>query len=120
MNCCEKLLTAAQKISPCECSGAGWCERHKMQKVPHFAMLCRTNIQYFEQYENGIGPGQNVSPIAPQPHIIGLGDVVAWAIRVTTLGRVKPWPGCGCQARKAWLNKIQLWPIRWPWRRHAP
>ena len=40
---------------------------------------------------------------------VGLGDVVASAIRIATLGMVAPTPDCGCDQRKAWLNNLWSW-----------
>ena len=102
---CDRILEATQRITGCDCPLAGWCARHKMNKLPHFHVLCKTHIGYFEQYEEGYGPGQNA---AKPNRVIGLGDAVAWMIRVLTLGLVKP---CmGCESRMAWLNqKVPLW-----------
>ena len=38
----------------------------------------------------------------------GLGDLVEKVIQVVTFGMIKKAPGCGCDARKKWLNN--LWP----------
>lgn len=38
----------------------------------------------------------------------GLGDIVEKVIQIATFGLLKKGPGCGCEARKQWLNK--LWP----------
>ena len=34
-----------------------------------------------------------------------LGDAVAWAL---SLIGIKPWEGCGCKSRQAWLNRWSL------------
>jgi hypothetical protein len=53
-------------------------------------------------------------PTMPKLFTLGLGDVVAFVIRVVTLGLVKMCTKCG--GRKSWLNRhVPLWPIRWPW-----
>ncbi len=39
---------------------------------------------------------------------LGIGDLVAWTIRVVTFGRLKMCDGC--EGRKAWLNRFRLWP----------
>jgi hypothetical protein len=46
---------------------------------------------------------------------IGLGDVVAGAIKVATMGLIPETVDCGCEKRKAWLNKLFSWK-RW-WRK---
>lgn len=52
---------------------------------------------------------------------LGLGNVLAFWIRVATLGLLKPWPGCHCESRRATLNRWGLWlPRCWPGRRKAP
>jgi hypothetical protein len=113
MGCgCQKVLEAATVVTPCECAVAGWCERHKMHKVPHYHKLCRTHLGYFAQYEAGRGPGQLAGTGTQQTPLrtFGLGDAVAWIIRVATFGRVKP---CmACKSRMARLNRLlTLWPI---------
>lgn len=42
----------------CECEGPGWCERHQCSKSRLRYDLCRTNIAFFQMWENGHGPGQ--------------------------------------------------------------
>ncbi|WP_198000923.1 glycosyltransferase [Gimesia fumaroli] len=44
----------------CECASPGWCERHQCKKHPHFHKLCQTRTDYFELWEKGAGPGQNL------------------------------------------------------------
>lgn len=41
------------KVTPCECTKPGWCERHQCEKSRHFYELCRRRQDYFEQFENG-------------------------------------------------------------------
>ncbi len=139
MSCCEAIIQAATQTTPCECLAMGYCVRHKCNKAAHFHKLCKTNIGYFEQYERGEGPGQN---LPPQLFTLGLGDIIEWALlklacgdekRLVAIGiradRFIEWISrgkfkaandgtCGCPQRKAWLNRVfPLWPIRWPlWR----
>lgn len=47
--------------------------------------------------------------------VVGLGDIVATAIKWVTLGRLKQKPGCGCKARQDRLNRWWSW-----WRKKAP
>ena len=44
----------------CECAAPGWCERHQCKKHPHFHKLCQTRSDYFQLWEKGAGPGQNL------------------------------------------------------------
>ena len=41
------------KVTPCECSKPGWCERHQCEKPRHFYELCRRRQDYFDLFENG-------------------------------------------------------------------
>jgi hypothetical protein len=48
-------------VNECQCAipGGGYCERHKVRKPQHFVNLCRTNLAYFQAWEEGRGPGQS-------------------------------------------------------------
>jgi hypothetical protein len=121
MSCCGKngsvspIYSVIHTVTSCECTGPGFCARHKCDKPEHLYNLCRTHLGYFQQYENGTGPGQSAAE-RRSDHVvpllnrvtIGLGDVVAWLIRVATFGKLKMCSAC--QGRKARLNKIRLWP----------
>ncbi|QDU10755.1 glycosyltransferase [Gimesia aquarii] len=48
----------------CECAEPGWCERHQCKKHPHFHKLCQTRTDYFELWEKGAGPGQNLQAVS--------------------------------------------------------
>ena len=45
----------------CECSHAGWCARHGIEKSAHWHHLCKTREDYFLQWEEGRGPGQHAA-----------------------------------------------------------
>jgi hypothetical protein len=47
-------------VTPCECDipGGGYCRRHDVNKTQHWVKLCRTNVAYFQLWEDGCGPGQ--------------------------------------------------------------
>jgi hypothetical protein len=55
----------------CECSGPGFCPRHKVVKSAHWVKLCQTRQNYFNVWEAGRGPGQavpkNPAPAEPPP-----------------------------------------------------
>jgi hypothetical protein len=53
-------MSSEQKnaVTPCECTQAGWCPRHQCEKTEHWVHLCQTRPDYFELYEQGLGPGQ--------------------------------------------------------------
>ena len=44
--------------TPCTCPLAGYCDKHHMNKNPHFHHLCQTNEKYFNMWERCVGPGQ--------------------------------------------------------------
>ena len=110
---CDCLAAVTRSVTGCVCDAPGNCPRHGCAKTPHFHQLCRTRPEYFSLYEEGRGPGCVLGSIARAATVssrgqFGLGDLVAWCLGL--IG-VRPWPGCGCSARKAWLNRVVLW--RW-------
>jgi len=46
------------RITPCQCEGPGWCERHQCYKSPMWFSQCRLSPQLFALWEEGRGPGQ--------------------------------------------------------------
>jgi len=44
----------------CECDGPGFCQRHGIMKSVHWWHLCQTSEKYFQAWEDGRGPGQNL------------------------------------------------------------
>lgn len=40
-------------MTPCECSGPGWCARHGCEKLAPYYHLCRRNRRYFDAWEAG-------------------------------------------------------------------
>lgn len=42
----------------CVCTGAGFCERHNIEKTPHMHKLCQNHAGYFKMWEECRGPGQ--------------------------------------------------------------
>jgi len=49
------------RVTECECESPGWCERHQCNKPAAMFLLCRTRQEYFQLWEEGTGPGQNVA-----------------------------------------------------------
>jgi len=49
----------SQKITPCECPMAGYCERHGIEKSSHLHKLCSQHLGYFKMWEECRGPKQN-------------------------------------------------------------
>ena len=39
----------------------GWCDRHKMRKTAQWVRLCQSHDGYWEAWEHGHGPGQNIA-----------------------------------------------------------
>lgn len=48
-------------VTPCECEGPGWCERHKCHKTRLLFQMCRRLPAYFKSWEKGRGLGQHDS-----------------------------------------------------------
>ena len=48
-------------VTPCECEGPGWCERHKCYKTRLLFQMCRRLPTYFTSWEEGRGLGQRES-----------------------------------------------------------
>ena len=46
-------------MTKCECPIAGFCQRHKMNKSEHWRYLCQEHENYFQAWEQGVGPGQD-------------------------------------------------------------
>lgn len=53
-------------MTDCQCTGPGWCERHKLQKSAHMVHLCQTRQNYLQAWEEGRGPGQLKSTGEPR------------------------------------------------------
>jgi hypothetical protein len=50
-------------VTPCQCHGAGWCERHQCEKSEYWWQLCRRREDWFRLWEQGRGPGQQPAAI---------------------------------------------------------
>ena len=59
----EKMKPKQSAQTDCECATPGWCDRHQCKKHPHFHKLCQARTDYFELWEKGAGPGQNLQPV---------------------------------------------------------
>lgn len=44
----------------CQCTLAGWCERHNVKKTANHVRLCQQGGDYWHAWERGSGPGQAV------------------------------------------------------------
>jgi len=51
----------------CVCPVAMYCQRHNMQKTPHFHKLCQNHQGYFNMWEQCKGPGQNPNDCSSKP-----------------------------------------------------
>lgn len=56
----------SEKITPCECPMAGFCNRHGVQKSAHLHKLCKGHIGYFTMWEECRGPNQNPNDCVKQ------------------------------------------------------
>ena len=55
------------------------CDRHQCWKTEHWHMLCRTREDYFQLWEHGVGPGQNL------PEVVNSGTAPSLAKRTWNL-----------------------------------
>jgi hypothetical protein len=44
------------RTTPCECTGPGWCERHRCLKFTELFEQCQANQHWFDRWERGEGP----------------------------------------------------------------
>lgn len=58
-------------MTPCDCTGPGFCERHGCHKSRHWWRLCRSRFDRFQEWEAGDGPGQESGSILNQLRIGG-------------------------------------------------
>jgi len=50
--------TTSTLPSECTCPLAGFCERHNVNKHPHWWELCQSRLDYRDKWDEGNGPGQ--------------------------------------------------------------
>lgn len=110
-------------MTGCVCKEPGWCVRHQCHKHARWHELCQTDEGYFEAWEAGRGPGQNLPVVRPEarvkkPSKYGWGDAVTVALKSIGITEerykeVKQMfglpPTCGCPQRREWLNKVGRW-----------
>lgn len=62
-------------LTPCECTEAGWCERHRCEKSEIAHQLCRHRADYFQLWEQGIDPfRREATATLPLPRCQHRGD----------------------------------------------
>ncbi len=49
------------RVTECECTQAGWCERHQCMKSSYLFQFCRRSTRLFRNWEEGNGPGQHIA-----------------------------------------------------------
>jgi hypothetical protein len=67
------------RVTDCECTGPGWCERHQCEKSLYWYRLCQRKPSFFKAWEAGRGPGQIVGPPSasqPQAPCVSRGEVL--------------------------------------------
>ena len=99
-----------------------FCERHQVVKTRSLYELCDQRHDYFQLWEDGVGPFQGTQGI-PKPEegsspekeeaskeSIGLGDTIEKITKATGIRAVVDTVSkmlgkdCGCEGRKEWLN----------------
>lgn len=89
----------------CKCTGPGYCQRHGINKNAAWVRLCRTDKKYWDAWEKGTGPGQNIVARTVEVIWSGVGDILAR--RFSALGIV-PVPGCPCKDVQHKLNGMSI------------
>ena len=123
-------------MNRCECSMAGFCLRHRVDKTPHLKHLCETREEYFNAWELGRGPGQMASNADKESQRkvrakrINLRSryVELWRklfSEVDTVEKLEEWqkdiPSFGCDCKEFYKNWIaRNYPTQvdfeWKWR----
>jgi hypothetical protein len=102
----RRWCTPTLRQRPCDCPGAGWCERHKLNKPAPWVQLCQTNDVYWEAWEDGRGPGQ-------LPHVGASKSLpVVDGGPGTELRRILKWFGIHDKAQcpcKAHARRMDVW-----------
>jgi len=100
-------------MTGCTCLTPGYCERHKVVKNRHWFYLCQTREDYFNNWEQGIGPGQPVPKMkclkkdeemrrTKGAHLPGVGSTLTrW---FESMG-IKAHTGCRCKSLAAEMDK---------------
>jgi len=60
-------IRAAKKNPDCQCELAGYCERHSVRKATRLIELCQQRGDYWDAWEAGKGPGQNIPALRKEP-----------------------------------------------------
>ena len=122
--------------TPCQCKNEDgqehfYCNRHKCLKTESLHSLCQFRQDYFDLWEQGIGPMQSMLPEKEEDEHVelsskgffmgdpdipsksrGLGDTVAKITKVTGIKKVVDTVNnvlgreCGCTERQSKLNKL--------------
>lgn len=86
-----KKKTGGVRVTDCECTEPGWCERHRCHKTRMWFQLCRRSPQLFALWEQGRGPGQpgvQRDPDARKQACMHRGEVLRIVDCPTCRGRV--------------------------------
>lgn len=92
-------------MTGCVCDLAGWCERHKVNKNDHLVKLCKTKQNYWDAWERGSGPkqeidvGRRIASAMPKARV---GSRLKQ--RIADLGYVAE-QGCGCNSLAANMDR---------------
>jgi hypothetical protein len=114
------MQSSPNDVPPCDCPEPGWCARHGIHKTEHWHRLCQSRADYRKQWDDGVGPGQILTPQpgAVKPVKDGWGDhVTTWLKNIgITEERYKDIktkfglpPTCNCSKRREWLNRVGEW-----------
>jgi hypothetical protein len=108
-----------EKITACECSEPGWCERHQCRKSASALHKCQTSPKHFAMWEAGNGLEQagrsnkksGVNAAKRTKNLLGTKIEKALTSVGITEARVTKFLGrpCGCKARRDKLNALHQW-----------
>ena len=134
----NRVTNSESLRTPCQCENKDdhehfYCDRHKCLKTKSLHSLCQFRQDYFDLWDQGIGPSQSMLPekekeedeheelsnegfFMGDPNIPsksrGLGDTVAKITKMTGIKKVVDGVNnalgrdCGCKERQSKLNKL--------------
>lgn len=80
-----------ERLTECECTGPGWCQRHRCEKDQYLFEMCQRLENWFRSWEQGNGFGQHVvrAPNRVQEPCRHLGRELRTEVCATCGGNVK-------------------------------
>lgn len=79
-------MSELNHVTPCECDGAGWCPRHRLEKTRFEFEMCRRMLSWFELWGRG---GLRRRAIRRESPCLHRGEVVGEVECSSCKGRVR-------------------------------